>query len=92
MLIETLIRKTLNVKSHKVVKVIQTCGGIEVYMDRSKRRRLPCGQCGTLARVRDRLKPRHLNKAVDEVRREEAKELKKSNPELLNTTARYKLK
>ena len=59
MLIETLIRKTLNVKSHKVVKVIQTCGGIEVYMDRNKRIRLPCGQCGALARVRDRLKPRH---------------------------------
>ena len=58
MLIETLIRKTLNVKSHKVVKVIQTCGGIEVYMDRNKRRRLPCGQCGALAKVRDRLKPR----------------------------------
>jgi transposase len=58
MLIKTIIRKTLNVKSHKVVKVTQTCDGIEVYLDRNQRRRLPCGQCGTQAKVRDRLQPR----------------------------------
>jgi len=58
MLIKTLLRKTLNVKYHKVVKVVQTGFGIKVYMDRIKRRRLACGQCGVRAKVRDRLKPR----------------------------------
>ena len=56
---ETIIRKTFNVKSHKVVKVTQTCNGIKVYLDRNKRRRLPCGQYGTRARVRDRLEPKY---------------------------------
>ena len=58
MLVKSLIRKTLNVKRHKVVKVSQTYSGIEVYMDRNKRRKLPCGLCGTLGKVRDRLKRR----------------------------------
>jgi transposase len=59
MLVKSLIRKTLNVKRHKIVKVTEARDGIEVHIDRSRRRRLPCGQCGTLAKVRDRLKPRH---------------------------------
>jgi len=59
MLIKTLVRGTLDVKGHKIVRVQKTCMGIQVHIDRNKRRRLPCSQCGALAKVRDRLKPRH---------------------------------
>ena len=58
MLVKSLIRKTINVKRHKVIKVTQTLDGLEVQLDRKRRRRLPCGQCGTPAQVRDRLRPR----------------------------------
>ena len=58
MLVKSLIRKTLNVKRHKVVRVTETLDGIEVHIDRKNRCRLACGQCGTLAKVRDRLKAR----------------------------------
>ena len=44
MLIKSLIRKTLNVKRHKVVGVTEALDGIEVHIDRNNRRRLPCGQ------------------------------------------------
>lgn len=55
MLIETLIRKTLKVKRHRVVNVVQTTDSIEIYMDHDRRYRLPCRTCGTPAAVRDRL-------------------------------------
>ncbi len=53
MLVESLIRKTLNVKRYKVVRVAEKLDGIEVYIDRNNRCRLSCGQRGTLAKVRE---------------------------------------
>ena len=58
MLLKSLIRRTVNVNRHKIVIVKERFNGIEVHMDRNRRHRLACGQCGTLAKVRDRLKPR----------------------------------
>ena len=58
MLIKTLLRKTLNVKRHRIIKVIQTADGIEVYLGSHRRRRLFCGRCGTSAKERGRLNPR----------------------------------
>ena len=50
MLIKTLVRGSLNVNRHKIVRVKRTCMGIEVYIDRNNRLRLPgsSGQPGAL--------------------------------------------
>lgn len=53
-----IIRKTLGVKQHVVKEVSGDTSGIEVLMDIRSSWRLPCGSCGTLGRVRDRLKVR----------------------------------
>lgn len=58
MLVSSLVRKTLGVKNHVVKKVVESDEGIRVELDLRRRRRLPCGTCGTLGRVRDRLKRR----------------------------------
>ena len=58
MLVKSIVRKTLGIKRHVVKKVSQTEAGFEIELDVRKRRRLPCGTCGTLGRVRDRLTPR----------------------------------
>ena len=58
MLIKALLRKTLNVKRHRIIKVIQTADGIEIYLDSHRRRRFFCGRCGTSAKKRGRLNPR----------------------------------
>jgi transposase len=58
MLVKSLVRKTLDVKCHKILDVTGALDGIEVHIDRNRGRRLPCGRCGTLAKVRDRLKAR----------------------------------
>lgn len=57
MLIKTLLRKTLNVKGHRIIKVIQTADGIGVYLGSHRWRRLFCGRCGTSAKERGRLNP-----------------------------------
>jgi transposase len=58
MLLKSIVRRTLGVKDHVVRQVISTTQGIEIHLDRHRRRRLPCGVCGTRGRVRDRLKRR----------------------------------
>lgn len=58
MLVESLARKTLGVKDHRVVKVAQEEGGLVVRLDRRKGRHLPCSICGVRAKVRDRLPER----------------------------------
>ncbi len=55
MLVSSIVRNTLGIKSHVVKNVEQNESGIEVKLDIRKRRRLPCGTCGELGRVRDRL-------------------------------------
>jgi len=58
MLIKRLIKQTINVKHHKIVKIIQKENNIEVYIDCHRRYRLICGRCGALAKIRDRRNPR----------------------------------
>ena len=58
MLIESMVRQTLGIKRHVVKNVFETEEGIEVELDIRRCWRQPCGTCGTLGRVRDRLQPR----------------------------------
>lgn len=58
MLVESIVRKTLGIKRHVVTEVVQTEAGLRIELNVHKRRRLPCGSCGRLARVRDRLTSR----------------------------------
>jgi transposase len=56
MLVESIVRKTLGLKDHRVVRV--TGGpeeGLVVNLAARKRRRLECSVCGRRGRVRDRL-------------------------------------
>lgn len=59
MLVESIVRETLGIKLHVVKEVVLTEEeGFEIRLDIRKRRRQPCGTCGTLGHVRDRLKKR----------------------------------
>jgi transposase len=58
MLLASIIRRTLGIKHHVVKKVGQDESGFTVELDVHACRRLPCGSCGALCRVRDRLAPR----------------------------------
>ena len=58
MLLRSMVRRTLGVKRHVVRKVRQEGRGLVVELDRHRGRRLCCGRCGQLSRVRDRLKMR----------------------------------
>ena len=55
MLISSVVRTTLGVKRHGVKRVVNDEGGFTIDLEVWKGRRLPCGSCGTLGRVRDRL-------------------------------------
>lgn len=57
-LIESLVRSTLGVKDHRVVRVEGDLGGLVVRMDRKRLRKLPCSICGGRAKVYDRLPER----------------------------------
>lgn len=58
MLVESIVRDTLGIKRHVVKRVLRTEGEITVELDTWRRLRQPCGTCGTMGRVRDRLSPR----------------------------------
>ncbi len=55
MLVESIVRKKLGIKRHVVTEVVQTDDGLRIELNVHKRRWLPCGSCGALGRVRDRL-------------------------------------
>jgi transposase len=57
-LIESLIRTTLGVKDHRVVRVEGGLGGLVVRLERKRLRKLPCSGCGGRAKVYDRLAER----------------------------------
>jgi len=57
-LIESLVRKTLSVKDHRVVSVRCDEGGLDIFLDRKGGRKLPCSVCGQRAWVYDRLQER----------------------------------
>ena len=56
--VKTIVQRTLGIKNHVVTKVEWVDGGIRIHLDVRGRRRLPCVSCGTLGRLRDRLKER----------------------------------
>lgn len=58
MTVASLVRKTLALNNHRVKKVTEREGKIVVSLDVIGRRRLPCSNCGTFAKVRDRLPSR----------------------------------
>jgi transposase len=58
MLVESIVRKTLGVKDHRVVNVVAAQGGLEVILEVKRRRRLECSQCGKRCCYRDRLPER----------------------------------
>ena len=58
MLVESIVRQTLGVKRHVVKRVFEEGGGLIVELDVRAGWRQPCGTCGTLSRVRDRLASR----------------------------------
>ena len=58
MLVESIVRKTLGIKSHVVKWVEQDEVGLRIWLELRKGWRLPCSRCATLGRVRDRLKTR----------------------------------
>lgn len=58
MLVESIVRRTLGVKRHVVKSVEETGVGLTVHLELRRGWRLPCGVCGSLGRVRDRLRPR----------------------------------
>ncbi|MBI9017632.1 MAG: hypothetical protein JEZ07_10280 [Phycisphaerae bacterium] len=60
MLIKRILKRTLKVNNHKILKVVEKGNKIEVHIDVCKRRRLPCGTCGTLSVQRDRPKERRF--------------------------------
>jgi transposase len=58
MLVSSIVRQTLGIKSHVVKSVKATEEGLAVVLEVHRRRRLACSVCGTLGRVRDRLEMR----------------------------------
>lgn len=58
MLVESIVRKTLGLKCHRVAEVKETACGLDVGLDLRVGRRLPCSRCGRKSPVRDRLAER----------------------------------
>jgi len=56
--VASLVRKTLGLKRHRVVRVVEEAGHVVVDLDVVRRRHLPCSGCGTFGKVRDRLAQR----------------------------------
>jgi transposase len=58
MLVGSIVRETLGIKSHVVKAVEKSETGLRVILDVRRGRRLACSVCGHQGRVRDRLRPR----------------------------------
>lgn len=56
--LKSIIKSSLEIKSHVIKKAEVVLGVLMVSLDKWKGRKLPCGKCGTKSKVRDRLKPR----------------------------------
>lgn len=59
MLLESIVRKTLEIKRHVVRSTEEVDGKIVLRLDVRKGWKQPCGTCGTMGKIRDRLKIRH---------------------------------
>ena len=58
MLIEIMVRRTFGIKRHVVQQVEEKEGELRIGLEARRGWRLPCGRCGALGRVRDRLRER----------------------------------
>lgn len=58
MTVASLVRRTLGLNNHRVVKVADDHGRVIVWLERVRRRRVPCSVCGTFDPVKDRLPER----------------------------------
>jgi len=58
MLLKSIIRKTLGVKRHRVKEVNFNDGAMVIKLDIRRGCKQPCGTCGVMGRVRDRLRSR----------------------------------
>lgn len=58
MLVESIVRKTLGLKDHRVVGVKEIAAELEVELALRRGRRVPCSRCGHRSVVRDRLAER----------------------------------
>ena len=58
MLVESIVRKTLGLKDHRVTGVVEGEEGLGVELALRRKRRLPCSGCGSRQPVRDRLQER----------------------------------
>jgi len=56
--LQSIIKRTLGIKRHGVKEIKEETEGMTVILENRKGWRLPCRHCGTLGKVRDRLKPR----------------------------------
>jgi len=57
-LLKSIVKRTLGLKRHCVKAIQNRNEGIVIELEVRKKWRLPCGVCGTLAKVRDRLDER----------------------------------
>jgi transposase len=57
-LVENLVKTTLGIKDHRVIRVTQDDSDLHIHLDLIHGRRLVCSKCSTRRRVRDRLKER----------------------------------
>jgi transposase len=58
-LLESIVRKTLGLKDHRVAAVTGREDTLFVDLETKERRRLPCSECGRRRKVRDRIEKRH---------------------------------
>lgn len=58
MLLKSIVKKTLGIKKHWIKKIVFREKEILIQLEHRMDWRLPCGHCGTLSKVRDRLKER----------------------------------
>jgi transposase len=54
--LENIVKRTLEIKDHRIVKISDGLGNIVIHLAAIKRRHLPCGGCGQRARRVDRVK------------------------------------
>ena len=52
--LENIVKETLGIKDHRIVKIDSSTANIVVHLDVIKRRHLPCDVCGRRAKVYDR--------------------------------------
>lgn len=55
MLLQSIARRTLGLKDHRVIRINDDLSWLTIYLEACRRRQLPCQGCGRRAKVRDRL-------------------------------------